>query len=60
MRTNEEKKLEQLYTETELMQMVKLSRHKIWQDRKAGRLTFLRIGNTIRYRLSDIENYINS
>lgn len=49
---------DKLYTDIEVQARVKVSRIKLWKDRKAGRLPFIRLGNMIRYRESDIQEYL--
>jgi len=50
---------DKLFTDAELQRRAKVSRFKLWQDRKAGKLPFIRIGNMIRYRESDIQEYLH-
>ena len=51
---------EKLYTDAELQQYAKVSRIKLWQDRKAGKLPFTRVGNMIRYTESHIQEYLQN
>lgn len=53
-------KTNRLYTDAELQKHANVSRIKLWQDRKSGRLKFVRIGNMIRYREQDIQEYLQS
>jgi predicted DNA-binding transcriptional regulator AlpA len=49
---------ENLMDEHALMQFTGFKRTKLWRDRKAGKLTFLRLGNELRYREQDVEQYL--
>ena len=55
-----EKEPERIYTDKELQELTQVSRIKLWNDRKAGRLPFIRIGNMIRYKESDVKEYLST
>lgn len=46
-------------TEREVLQYLKISRTTAYKLRKSGRLHAYRIGNTIRYADSDIEQFLS-
>lgn len=55
-----EKEPERIYTDKELQELTQVSRIKLWNDRKAGRLPFIRMGNMIRYKESDVKEYLST
>lgn len=51
----------QLITEAEAAALLSVSKYKLQQDRVKGQgLRFIRIGRSVRYRLDDIEEYLDA
>lgn len=47
-----------LLTLSEVAQRLRVSRSKLYQDRRAGRLRVLRFGRVIRVRLGELERFM--
>lgn len=49
-----------LLTEKEAAEHLRLSTRKLREFRQSGELEYFRIGNAIRYTLTDLQNFIES
>ena len=45
-------------TKNDLMERYKISLSKIDKDIKSKKLSYIKIGRAVRFRIADIENYI--
>jgi excisionase family DNA binding protein len=50
---------ETLMTLAEVAELLRFSKSKLYQERKAGRLLTVRFGRSIRVRPCDVQKYIN-
>ena len=50
----------QLLTLDETSKALRMSKSKLRQEERAGRLRFLRFGRVVRVDARDLENYVNS
>lgn len=50
----------QVLTEVEAAEFLRLSRQTLWQLRKARRIEFHKAGKKILYRQRDLENFLSS
>ena len=51
--------VDRLLTQREAAQFLRVSERYLWTLRHKGELPHLRIGNRIRYRLSDLEGWVH-
>lgn len=49
---------EKLLTLAEVSQFLRISKNKLYQERKAGNLRVVRFGRAVRVRQRDVERYI--
>ena len=49
---------EKFYTIYDVMDMFGVSQSTLWRERKSGRLTFTKVGGSVRFSQSDIDKYI--
>jgi excisionase family DNA binding protein len=51
---------EALLTLADVARLLRISKSKLYQERKAGRLRTVRFGRSIRVRPRDVQEYINA
>ncbi|REJ89249.1 MAG: DNA-binding protein [Planctomycetota bacterium] len=49
-----------LLTESEAAKMLSISPRKLWQLRKDGAMPYVPIGKSVRYRVTDLQRWIDS
>lgn len=49
-----------LMTEAQAARMLSISPRKLWQLRKDGAIPYVPIGKSVRYRVSDLQRWIDS
>ena len=49
-----------IWTLDEAAQVLRMSKSKLRQEERAGKLRFLRFGRVVRVDARDLENYVNS
>ena len=49
-----------VYTDREAAKFLRMSQIKLWRERKAGRISFRRLGGQLAYTLSDLQEYLDS
>lgn len=57
---NPEFERRQLYTDQEASAYLRISQITLWRLRKAGKISFHRMGSKIIYTSDDLENYLQS
>lgn len=50
----------EVLTEKEASEFLHISRTTLWKLRDSGKLSFVRIGNKVRYRRRDLDEYLES
>lgn len=50
---------QQIYTDKEASNYLRVSQITLWRERKAGKIDFRRVGSKIVYLKEDLENYLN-
>ena len=50
--------MERLLRPGEAAEFLQVNRSTIWRFQKDGLLTFIRIGNSVRFRRSDLEDFV--
>ncbi|MFY7751954.1 MAG: helix-turn-helix domain-containing protein [Exiguobacterium acetylicum] len=48
-----------LYTSTKAAEFLGVSVRTLWTLRNTGKIPFVRVGESIRYELSDLESYVD-
>ncbi len=51
---------ERLLTLVEVAHLLRVSKSKVYQERKAGRLRVIRFGRTVRVREGDVQKFIKA
>ncbi len=49
----------QIYTDKEASEFLRISQVTLWRERKKGRIDFRRVASKIVYLQEDLENYLN-
>ncbi len=50
---------QQIYTDKEASEYLRISQVTLWRERKKGRIDFRRVASKIVYLQEDLENYLN-
>lgn len=50
----------EIFTDKEACSFLGVSAITLWRERKAGRLSYRRVGNGVRYTRGDLESYLES
>ncbi len=50
---------QQIYTDKEASDYLRISQVTLWRERKKGRIDFRRVASKIVYLKEDLENYLN-
>ncbi len=50
---------QQIYTDREASEYLRISQVTLWRERKKGRIDFRRVASKIVYLQEDLENYLN-
>lgn len=53
------KKLEKLLSESEVLEILSISKASILRAREKNEITFYRIGKSVRYKMSDVERFLD-
>lgn len=57
--TAEYKQTKYVYTDREAAKFLRMSQIKLWRERKAGRISFRRLGGQLAYTRNDLEAYLD-
>ena len=50
---------QQIYTDKEASEYLRVSQVTLWRERKKGKISFRRVASKIIYLQEDLENYLN-
>ncbi len=50
---------QQIYTDKEASDYLRISQVTLWRERKKGKISFRRVASKIIYLKEDLENYLN-
>lgn len=53
-------KAKEVFTDKEASEFLHVSRSTLYNLREAGKLSFVRVGSTVRYRRRDLDEYLES
>jgi hypothetical protein len=60
LKKNEENERQQIYTDKEASDYLRISQVTLWRERKKGKIAFRRASSKIIYTHADLENYLES
>lgn len=57
--TRTEDQTRYVYTDREAAEFLRMSQIKLWRERKAGKISFRRLGGQLAYTRHDLEAYLD-